>query len=899
MRRLRGWIIRLGGLFNRRRRDREMDQEFETHLQMQIEDNLRSGMTAEEARRAALIKAGGLSSARETYRQQRGLPFFETLLQDLRYGARNLRQSPGFTSVAILTLALGIGANTAMFSVINAVLLRPLPYRNPDRLVQLWETEPAPGTFPFAGPDYLDWQAQNRTLESSSLFTTTTFNLSRGSDSEGARAAKTQANLFSTLGVPVIRGRSFAPGEDQEGKNHVVLLSYSLWQSFFGGRDDAINTTVALDGEKYTVVGVLPSSFQLRSASLYVPLDMAPKKLGGRGNHSYWALARLKPGITREAAQADLGAIAKRLEEQYPDSNNKVGAVVVDLREQTTGYVRKPLIVLLGAVALVLLVACANLANMLLARSTTRQREIALRMVLGASHARVVRQLLTESLLLSLSGAALGLTGAWWCVGLIRAAKALPLPLQATVQIDVNVLLFTLGAAIAVTLLFGVAPALQATQFKLGEELKTAAQPVVSANPWTRVLRDALVISEVALCLSLLAGAGLLLKSFNKMRNSDIGIDPENVTTFRVVLPASNYPDENSQRRFSEQLLSRLETLPGAKAAAFSTAIPLDGGSNGTIQVPGDTDPSHGSILVEHNFITPEYFRTYGIALIEGANFSTADMEHASDVSLKLEEFFKKNPDAKKIPPALGFEAVISKAMADTFWPSQNPVGRTYAWGPVPLKVIGVVADVKEWGVRQPAIPQAYYPLMLAFSSKGGFGSFVSVKTTADPSNTLAGIRNALRSLDSSLALFQPRTMQQVIDNDVHDAGISTFLLGSFAGLALLLAAIGIYSVISYLVTQRTREIGIRMALGAQRGDVFSLVLRHAVLLTGVGLACGVALALAASRLLKSMLYGVTGHDPLTFAAVVVLLAIIAMVACLVPLRRAMRVDPMVALRYE
>ena len=899
MRTLRTWINRVAGAFNRRRRDWEMEQEFASHLEMQMDDNLRSGMTPEEARRAALVKAGALSAARETYREQRGLPFLESMLQDLRYGVRNLRKSPGFTVVAVLTLALGIGANTAMFSVINAVLLRPLPYRDPDRLVQLAETEVSPGTYPFAGPDYLDWQAQNRTLESSTLFTSGYVNLSSGSDSQGVRVTRTQANLFSTLGVPLIRGRAFAAGEDQEGNNHVVVLGYGLWQSFFGGRENAVNGNIALDGEKYTVIGIAPPWFQFSSGALYVPLEMSQKKLGQRGNHSYWAIARLKPGVTGKEAQSDLAAIARRLEQQYPDSNNKVGARVLDLREQVTGNTRKPLLVLLCAVAMVLLIACANLANMLLARSTTRQREIALRTVLGASRTRVLRQLLTESMLLSFSGALLGLVGAWWCVRLISAAKGLPLPPSMAVHIDVNVLLFTLATAVVVALLFGVAPALHATQLHLADELKTTSQSVVSANSWTRFLRGALVISEIALSLSLLLGAGLLLNSFDRMRRGNLGIDSENLTTFRMVLPLSSYPDMTSQRRFSEELLSRLEAIPGVKSAAFSTSIPLNGGSNGTIKVEGDTDPSHAAVLVEQNFITPDYFRTYGIHFLSGENFSSADLERAWQQAVKLDALYRKNPDLKTTPPDVSFDAIISKAMADTFWPNQNVLGKTYSWGGFPVKVIGVVADVKEWGVRYPAIPQAYYPLSLAFGNSGGFGSSVSVRTTTDPADTVPAIRTALQSIDRSLALFQPRTMQQVIDDDVEDAGVSTYLLGSFAGLAVLLASIGLYSVLSYLVGQRTREIGIRMALGAQRGHVLRLVMRHAALLTLGGVAAGVLIALLGARLVSSMLYGVSAHDPFMFAAVIAVLVAIAVTAALVPVRRAMRVDPMVALRYE
>lgn len=898
MRTLRAWIVRVGSVFNRRQKDWEMEQEFQSHLQMEVEDNVRSGMTPEEARRVAMIKAGGLSSARESHREQRGLPFLETLFQDIRYGIRNLRKSPGFTVAAVAMLALGIGANTAMFSVVNAVLLCQLPYRQPDRLVQLWETEPAPGVFPFAGPDYVDWQAQNKSLEASSLYTYTNFNLSRTGDSQVTRALAAQANFFTTLGVPMLRGRAFAAGEDQKGKNHVAILTYPLWQSFFGGREDVLNNAVQLDGEKYTIVGILPKWYRFSSVGLYVPLDMGPKDLGQRGNHSFHAIGRLKPEVTAEAAQADLITIAKRLEQQYPDSNKQVEARVVPFREQISGPIRPRLLVLLGAVALVLLVACANLANLLLARSTGRQREIALRSVLGASRIRIIRQLLTESLLLSLTGALLGLMGAYWFARLIESAKTLPIPRQSPVQIDLNVLLFTIGAGLFVGLLFGLAPALQATRGKLADELKSGAQSVLSPSGWSRKLRDALVIVEIALSLSLLAGAGLLIKSFARMSHADIGVDPENVLTFSVFLPQSGYSTAVSQRSFAEKLLSQLQSLPGVKSATFSSAIPLEGGSNGPIKVDGDTNPAHDSVLVEQNFITPDYFRTYGIPLLQGANFTAAEMEHAWQMNAKVQELIKTDPDLKTPPPGLSFESVISRATAETFWPGQNPVGKIYHWGGFPVRVLGVVGDVNEWGVREPPHPQAYYPLSLAFNA-AGFGSAVAIKTSSNPNDLLPEVRATLRSVDSSLGVFRARTMEQVIANDVEDAGVQTLLLGSFAGLALLLACTGLYSVLSYLVTQRTREIGIRMALGAQRGDVLRLVMRHAASLTAAGLCAGLLIALLGTRLVRSMLFQVSAYDPATFAAVVGGLAAVALLAALIPVRRATRVDPMVALRYE
>src|SRR6185312_5329016 len=488
--------------------------------------------------------------------------------------------------------------------------------------------------------------------------------------------------------------------------------------------------------------------------------------------------------------------------------------------------------------------------------------------------------------------------GAYWCARLIESAKTLPIPRQSPVQIDLNVLLFTIGAGLFVGLLFGLAPALQATRGKLADELKSGAQSVLSPSGWSRNLRDALVIVEIALSLSLLAGAGLLIKSFARMNHADIGVDPDNVLTFSVYLPHAGYPTAVSQRTFAERFLSQLQALPGVKSASFSSAIPLESGSNGPIKVDGDTNPAHNSVLVEQNFISPEYFRTYGIPFLQGANFTPAIMEHVWQMNLKLEELSKTDPTLKHIPPDVTFDAIISRGTAETFWPGQNPVGKIYRWGGFPVRVIGVVGDVNEWGVRLPPHPQAYYPLTFAFND-GSFGSSVAIKTSGDPRTLLPAVRGTLRSVDSSLGIFRARTMEQVIANDVEDAGVQTLLLGSFAGLALLLACTGLYSVLSYLVTQRTREIGIRMALGAQRRDVLRLVMRHAASLTAAGLGAGLLIALLGTRLMRSMLFQVSAYDPATFAAVVGGLAAVALLAALVPVRRATRVDPMVALRYE
>ena len=823
----------------------------------------------------------------------------EPFLQDLRYSVRVLLKSPGFTSVAIITLALGIGANTAIFSVINSVLLRPLPFREPARLVDLRETETSPGAYPLTGPDYLDWQAQNHTLEATSLYSwDSTVNTSGTGEAETAAVVSTQANFFSVLGVQPHLGRSFANGEDVAGRNHVAILSYGFWQRHFGGRPEIVGESVALDSNSYTIIGVMPAWFNFPSATdLWTPMDMTPKALGSRDSHSYLALARMKPGVALSQATADLVTIAKRLEQRYPDSNAKTSAIAVPLKERLTHSLRGELLILLGAVALVLLVACANVANLLLARATGRQREMAVRSAMGASRWRLIRQLLTESFLLSSTGAALGLVGAFWSVGYMRTEDTLPIPRTNPIDVDFTVLLFTIAVSLVVGLLFGLAPALQTSQVNLNDELKFSAQGLVSPLAKRRLLRDALVIGEMALSLALLVGAGLLLRSFAEMHNVDIGVQRENVITAGINLPATKYSTLAARRTFYDQLLARVSVLPGVEVASVSTRLPLEGGNNGYITLPGDTDPSHASQLVEWNYVTPSYFRAMGIPFLEGSNFTAADVQRTADVNSKAVELWKAGKAQTAFPPDLTFVAVINRAMAHVFWPNQDPIGKIFNAN-LPVKVIGVVGDVKTQTIREKPFPEAYFALP-AVLDWPGFSTNLVVKTAMPPRTVLGPIRREVQKLDSGIALARPRTMEQVVSDNMQDTSVQTFLLGVFAALGLVLAAVGIYGVMAYLVTQRTHEIGIRMALGAQQEDVLRLVLGHGTKLTVMGVGIGIVAALGLTQLLAALLFGVGARDPLTFAVVAALLAAVALTACYIPARRAARVDPMVALRYE
>ena len=826
-----------------------------------------------------------------------------TFLQDVRYGIRMLVKSPSFTAIAVLTLALGIGANTAIFSIINSALLRPLPFKDPGQLVQLWCTESAPGNYPLTGPDYLAWQSGNRTLAATSLFSWPRgVNASVAGEPESASMVSTQSNFFSLLGVGPRIGRTFDAGEDQAGRNHIAVLSYGFWQRHFGGRTDAVGKSVELNGESYFVIGVMPPGFNFPSASvtttdLWTPIDMTPKELGRNGAHQWRAIGRLKPGVTVAQAQADLGIIAKNRAKENPDNNEGVNAVVVSLKEQLTKQSREPLLILLGAVALVLLVACANVANLLLARATSRQREIAVRSAMGASPWRIARQLLTESVLLSLAGAALGLFGAWWCIALLQNATILPIPRENPVQLDFTVLLFTIGVSFAVGILFGLAPTLQTFKMNLTDELKSSAQAVLSPAGHRRTLRDALVVGEIAASLALLVGAGLLLRSFSQMRHAQIGAQTQNAMTMGIVLPEAKYTSLAARREFYDRLLERIRRVPGVEGVSVSTEVPLEGGNNGYITVEGNNDAALKNQLVEWNNITPDYFRVFNIPLLEGREFDAADLDRTAELNLKIDEILKNDPKSK-IPPELTLEAVINHKMAQTYWPNQDPIGKVFDGYGLPTKVIGVVGDVKEWGIREETIPEAYYPLT-AILDAPGFGTRLTVKTSVAPMGVLGGIRGELRELDSELAVFRARTMQQVISESMEDTSIQTLLLVVFAALALALAAGGIYGVMAYVVTQQTHEIGVRMALGAQRSNVLGMVLRQGTKLILLGVGIGVAAALGLTSLMRSLLFGVRFTDPLTFVGVAILLAFVALTACYIPARRATRVDPMVALRYE
>ncbi|PYY13902.1 MAG: hypothetical protein DMG61_11765 [Acidobacteria bacterium] len=823
----------------------------------------------------------------------------DTLAQDIRYGIRGLRRAPGFALIAILTLALGIGANTAIFSIIYAVLLRPLPYQKPGQLVRLYETEAAPGNYPFTGPDFLDWKTQNHSFQDLTLISWAhSMNLSGSGEPDHVMGIPTESNFFSLLGARPLLGRTWAADEDEPGHDHVLILSYGLWQSHFGGDQNILGRDVELNGEKYNVIGVMPAGFHFPSeAQLWIPQDMDTKSLGQRGSHSFRAFGRLKPGVSLQQAQSEMSVIASRLEQQYPDSNYKVGASLVELHEDMVGESRMSLLMMLWAVALVLLIACANIANLLLSRAVARQREMAIRGALGAGRTRLVRQVLTESILLAGAGAIAGLLLAWTGVKVITSLKHLGLPAANVIEVNPGVLGFTLVLALITGIVFGIVPALQISRPDFYEELKGGAGSAVSPGRKRRSVSDTLVIGEIALSLLLLISAGLLLKDFVRLRTNNIGVRPEGVWTAVISLPEAKYKEDQPQFNFAQSLLDKVRSIPGVESAALSTRMPLEGGSNGYVSLRGQPFHPMSGPLVERHAVSPDYFKVMGIPLLQGRTFTQEDVNNQFALDERLAPIYKSGgKPAPEQSNAITIPTMVNQEMVRRFWPDQNPIGQMFARGNKDgpwYQVIGVTGDVKQHSITNPPYPEAYD----AFD--GSFYLYVMVHTSTPSLDVTSELRHALSQIDSTLPLFGVRTMNDVIAEHTSGQQFLALLVALFSGLALLLAAVGMYGVLSYLVTQRTREIGIRMSLGASRANVLSLVLKHGMRLAGFGFAAGLVAAFVAGRLLGGLLHEVHPGDPVVMIATAMSLAAVALAACYLPARRAARVDPMVALRHE
>jgi putative ABC transport system permease protein len=802
------------------------------------------------------------------------------LLQDTKYGARMLRKSPGLTAVAVLSLALGIGAISTIFSFVNGIMLRPLPYPEPERLVMVDETAFKRGSpsMNVSFPNFVDWRAQNQSFEGIGCYQADGFIIggTGGGEPELIKAGFVTQGLFEVLGVAPILGRTFTADEDQPDHDQVVILSFGLWQRRFGSDQSVIGQTILLNNRSRTVIGVMPKGFQFPEvAEAWGPLALNTK-IWTRNDHGLLAIARLKAGVTLEQAQAEMISIASGIEALNPVTNEGLSVALTSLRAGLVADYKKALLMLLGVVGFVLLIACVNVANLLLGRATARQKEIAIRAALGANRKRIFRQLLTESLLLGLISGALGLMLALWGMDLLLAAIPIDIPYWMKFDLDGRVLGFTAACSLLTGFLFGTVPALEASNPDLNETLKEGGRS--GAGPGRQRLRSLLVVGEIALSLVLLVGAGLMMRSFIRLQNVNSGINPEGVLTTYIALPGAKYRGPEKRSAFFSELLERVRAIPGVQSAGTNTGLPLAGNNWGrSLTVEGFPVLAVGEApAVNHCVISSNYFSAIGIAILKGRDFDDRDAREAQKV------------------------AIIDERLAQEYWPDQDAVGKRIRFGPPEDNepwhtIVGVVGAVRHERLDASTRKSVYLP----FAQMPIGGSSLVIRTSGRPESLISAVRAQVKAMDPDLPLIRVMPMTEIVSRSVWQPRLYTALFGVFAAVALILATVGIYGVMSYAVTQRTREIGLRMALGAQRQDVLRLIVGQGVLLASIGVGTGLAAALALTRLMSSLLFGVTTTDPLTFIAVSVLLAGVALGACFVPALRAAQVDPMEALRYE
>ena len=897
-------IARLRALVRRDAVIDDIEEEMRSHLEMETQTNIERGMQPEEARASALKNFGHLGRMRELAYEIRGGGIMETIWQDLRYGARMLLKHPGFTCVAVLTLALGIGANTAIFSVVNAVLLRPLPYAEPDRLVMVGRVRFSQPSHSSTRPGvFLDWRArqnvfedmaayQDAEIERDARFYLSSSGVTSGAagEADGARperiwGARMTANLCPLLGVKASLGRTFLPEEEQPGRDQVVLVSDSLWRRRFGADPQLPGKTVIINDKPHTIVGVMPPEFKLsypreESSSwsdLWTPLTIGPKERSNRSSISYRAIARLKPGVTLMQARQAMENLARGLEQEHPQTDKGFGVFVAPLHEELFGSTRLPLLLLLAAVGLVLAVACVNLINLLLARAADRTKELAVRAALGAGRWRLARQLLTESVLLSLLGGAAGLLLAFWGGRLLLEIIPVTVPRGGEVLIDRRVLGFTFLLSLSAGLIFGLMPALRASKPDLNETLKAGGRSA-SAGLRARHLRGALVVAEIALVLVLLAGGGLMIRSLWRLQQVELGFQPEKILTAQFTVPTYKRLTDDQKAAFAERLVERIKALPGVVTAASTSAVPLgDIDYREQFVISDQAAPPPGVRQVARSrMITPDYFRVMGIPLIKGRVFTGQDDQLAPRV------------------------AIISDLLARRYFAGAEPLGKRLIIGKRECEIIGVVGDIRQGDVQQnglniPTDPAFYEPL-----AQTPIGTaYLVVRASGDPLALVAPVQQAVWAEAKDQPLEYIATMERIVAAATAETRFYSWSLGIFALLALTLGAMGIYGVMSYSVAQRRHELGIRMALGAKPGNVLRLVVGEGMLLTLFGVALGLAAALGLTRLMSGLLFGVSATDPLTFAGITLLLVIVALLACYLPARRAAKVDPMVALRYE
>jgi putative ABC transport system permease protein len=814
----------------------------------------------------------------------------ESVWQDLRYAGWRLLKNPGFTLVVVLTLALGIGMNTAIFSVVNFVLLRPLDFGQPDQLVMIWERnlKKSWSESPTSFANFRDFRDNAKLVEIAS-FTDTNFNLTGSEQSERVAGLRVSANTFSILGVSPLHGRVFSLDEDKPGSGRVLILSYGLWQRSLGGRTSVIDQPIQLDGQSYTVIGVMPPDFKfppafsaktteemIKNADLWVPLTTDDVPLV-RNIRNLKMIGRLKPGVTPQQAQAEINAIASQLDKQFPDFNAGIDSLVIPLHEQVVGDVRQSLLILLAAVTLVLLIACANIVNVLLAKATARQKEIAIRTALGASPLRLLRQLLTESVLLGLVGGLFGLMIAYAGTKILGSVASLNIPQLKDLSFDVKVLLFGLATSLLTSLIFGLAPATAALKLNLNESLKEGGRSSSGAATRAR-LRNALVIAEIALAVVLVTAAGLMLRSFIRLQSQSPGLDPKNLITLEIELADVRYHDAQQQMLFQQRLLQRVASLPGVQYAATVDNLPFSGNSfNTSFTIEGrPTGPTMETPRAYYRVISPNYFQAIGIKPPRGNQFTNRDTAEQPGV------------------------AIINETAAQRYWPGADPIGKRIKRGRLESKnpwvtITGIVSVSKQNSLKEGSQPEIYVPYL----QNPGLNFTLVARTTPEPKTLAGALRGEVRAADPEIPVTNLKLMEELISNSVNKERFNVLLLGVFAALALILAAVGVYGVLSYSVTLRTHDIGVRMALGAMPIDIFKHVLGQALLWAGIGLAIGILIAIGSTRVMSSLLYGISASDPLTLVATSLVLLVMALLASYIPARRATKVDPIITLRHE